>query len=258
MLYRYLKVTNPTPILNTPNFQVVFGGDKQNRLKTDENGHIRALEFIALKGMIFKIDHKTSYPYIYKVKYSLYRESELYIDTRFTAFINTPTKSLMNYNLDKKKIIKKLISYLGDEYLWGGNYSKGIDEILEYYPPAKNLQKNQIDKWILKGIDCSGILFEATNGYTPRNTFQMLHYKKGLKIKNLTISQIVDLVKPLDIIVFKGHVVIVIDSDYTIESRENFGVIKFPIKDRLQEIHFSKKPSNFYKNENDYVIRRWL
>jgi len=258
MAYKFLKVTNPTPILNTKDFQEVFGGKNKDTLKADAKGHIRALEFIALEYMIFEIVEKTDFPYIYKIKCDFYKNTELYIDSRFTTFIKDKKDISLKYLLDKEKILNKLLSYLGDQYLWGGNFSKGIKNLLKYYPAAKSLQQKEKDKWILKGADCSGILFEATNGYTPRNTSELLHFKEPVLIKTLKPDQIARDVKPLDIIVFKGHIIIVLDSNNTIESRENFGVIKTSLIERLREIHKTKKAANFYKNENDYVIRRWI
>jgi len=255
---RYLKVIKETPILNTDNFRSIFGKENQNSLKTDKKGHIRALEFVALKGMIFKIEKKTPFPYIYKISSTFYNSENLYIDSRFTIPINSFIEVNSHYILNKKKILKNLISYLGEKYIWGANYSKGIIDLLRYYPPSINLDKDLLNKWILKGTDCSGILFEATNGYTPRNTKDLLNFKEPLLIENFSIKQILKKVKPLDIIVFKGHVVIILDENYTIESRENQGVIKTPIIERLEEIHKTKKPKNFYHNSEDYVIRRWI
>lgn len=54
---KFLKVIKPAPILNIPNFRSVFG---EKHLMEDEKGHIRAIEFIALKGMVFKIKKKLS------------------------------------------------------------------------------------------------------------------------------------------------------------------------------------------------------
>lgn len=255
---KYLKVTTETPILNTDNFESIFGSKDKKTLKVDEKGHTRAIEFIALVDMIFKIVKKCETPFIYKVKCDFYESSDLYVDSRFTSFLNHLPSKELNYCLDPKTIIKRLKMLLGAKYVWGGNFSFGISKLLDYYPPKEKLNKDLEDKWILKGVDCSGLLFEVTNGFTPRNTSKLLHFKESIKIANLTPLQISKLVKPLDLIVFKGHIVIVLDEDNTIESRENFGVIKIPILDRLNEIHLTKNPSNIYKNPKDYVIRRWV
>ena len=63
---KYLQVKSTAPVLNTSDFQSVFGGDEKNRLKTDEKDHIRNLEFIALKNMIFEIVNKTNFQNVIK------------------------------------------------------------------------------------------------------------------------------------------------------------------------------------------------
>lgn len=258
MKSKYLKVIKETPILNSSDFRSIFGGNNLDTLKTDDKGHIRSLEFVALKNMIFKIEKKTNFSYIYKISSNFYRSKNLYIDSRFTVSIDHYDDQALKHILDPQKIIKKITSHLGKKYLWGGNYSKGIGDLLKFYPPSNTIDKELLDKWILKGVDCSGILFEATNGFTPRNTSELLSFGKPVFIEKLNPFQIVKIVKPLDLIVFKGHVVVVLDAQFTIESRENFGVIKTSILERLEEIHKTKKPKNIYLNPDDYVIRRWI
>jgi hypothetical protein len=85
-----------------------------------------------------------------------------------------------------------------------------------------------------------------------------MNYKTPIKIEGRSIKQIAQIVKPLDLIVYQEHMIIILDNNFTIESRENFGVIKTPILDRLKELFISKKPSNVYKAPTDFVIRRWL
>ncbi|KKM05725.1 hypothetical protein LCGC14_1751160 [marine sediment metagenome] len=181
MKNRYLKVIKETPILNTDNFRSIFGGIDQNSLKTDEKGHIRAIEFVALKDMVFKIEEKTIFPYIYKISSTFYKSENLYIDSRFTIPLSSSVNINPNYILTPNKIIKRLISHLGEKYIWGANYSKGIKNLLKFYPPSNKINKDVLDKWILKGVDCSGILFEATNGFTPRDTKDLLNYKNPEK-----------------------------------------------------------------------------
>ncbi|NGX28916.1 MAG: hypothetical protein K940chlam1_01104 [Candidatus Anoxychlamydiales bacterium] len=258
MSIKYLKVIEETPILNTENFESIFGGEDKKTLNTDEKGHVRAIEFIALVGMLFEIVKKCKTPFIYQVKCDFYKSSALFIDSRFTNLIEHFSSQKLEYSLDPKTIIEKLKSMIGSKYVWGGNFSLGIAKLLKYYPSKEKLSDDQKDKWSLKGVDCSGLLFEVTNGYTPRNTSHLLDFKESLKIENLSPLQISKLVKPLDLLVYKGHVVVILDNDFAIESRENFGVIKTPILDRLKEIHLTKKPSNIYQKSDDYVIRRWV
>ncbi len=233
MSTKYLKIVEETPVLNTENFESVFGGEDKKTLNADEKGHVKAIEFIALEGMVFEIVKKCKTPFIFQVKCDFYKSSDLFIDSRFTCFTDHLSSQKFEFSLDPKTIQEGLKKQIGSKYVWGGNFSLGIFKLLKYYPSYEKLSDDQKDKWSLKGVDCSGLLFEVTNGYTPRNTSELLDFKDGLNIEGLTPLDISRLVKPLDLLVYKGHVVIILDKDFTIESRENFGVITTPILDRL-------------------------
>jgi hypothetical protein len=253
---KYLIIKKPTPVLNISNFLSVFNKDKKT-LKIDHLGHTRELEFIALKDMVFEVIEKTNDLYIYKVKCSFYKSNNLYIDSRFGFFSDSKIITDRKYNLIPHKIIKKLNTCLNLPYIWGANYFKGCVDLLKYYPTILK-DKKDINRWIFKGLDCSGLLFDVTNGYLKRNTSDLLSYKEGLEIENLNPYEIQKKIKPLDLIVFKGHVVIILDSITTIESREKKGVYKENLIKRLNEIMNTKTPKNFYRNEEDFVIRRWI
>ncbi len=111
--------------------------------------------------------------------------------------------------------------------------------------------------WALKGVDCSGLLYEATDGFTPRNTSDLVHYGSPVSIENKSVGEIQRIVKPLDLIVWKGHVVIVVDSEKTIESRHLHGVVIAPLKERLEEVLQTRTPKNSWSDGNHFVIRRW-
>ncbi len=55
---QFAIATLHTPVLNTSDFESVFGGESGDSLKLNEEGHIMALEFIALPNTVFKI-HET-------------------------------------------------------------------------------------------------------------------------------------------------------------------------------------------------------
>jgi len=257
MKSKYFEVQNETPILNTANFQKVFDGNN-NKLEADEKGHIRALEFIALKNMVFKIIKKTPYPYIYEVKNEIYENSHLYLDSRFTKPVTSNKTKPLLFNLKKDKLIKNLTSLIGTKYLWGGNWSRGVEKLIKFYPPKKTLNQDEFNKWQLKGVDCSGFLFEITKGFTPRNTKELLNYKNSVNIEGFSYLEISKILSPLDLIVFQGHVIIVLNNEFTIESIENLGVVQTPIIERLKKLFAVKKPANIYKNASDFVIRRWF
>ena len=108
--------------------------------------------------------------------------------------------------------------------MWGGNYADGISKMLEYYPPKENVSENIKDLWKLRGLDCSGLLYQATDGCTLRNTSSLTTIGNVVEIKDKSASEITNLVLPLDLIVWNGHVVIVLDKETTIESTPAYGV----------------------------------
>ena len=66
----------------------------------------------------------------------------------------------------------------GTPYVWGGNWSSGIPEMVHFYPPKSPLDEKTERYWNLKGIDCSGLLYQTSGGATPRNTSQLIYYGK--------------------------------------------------------------------------------
>ncbi|MFH1801090.1 MAG: hypothetical protein ABH891_09660 [Candidatus Omnitrophota bacterium] len=52
----YARAEKSTPVLNTADFPVVFGGADGKTLKKDPSGLIREVEFIALPGTVFEIE----------------------------------------------------------------------------------------------------------------------------------------------------------------------------------------------------------
>lgn len=132
-------------------------------------------------------------------------------------------------------ILSKLKKALGQPYIWGGNWGRGILEIKDLY--KSEISRPLENSWTLSGVDCSGLLYEATNGFIPRNTSDLMHF--GDKISSL------ENIKPLDIIIWPGHVIILLEPNLVIESLLGKGVIETPLHDRLQQI--AEKP---------FVIRR--
>jgi len=153
--------------------------------------------------------------------------------------------------------------------VWGGNYQSGIPELLHYYPPRTSITNKKKRLWILQGLDCSGLLYEATRGYTPRNTRQLIHAGDPVDIEGLSILKIMKEVKPLDLIVWRGHVVIVLDDQHVIESRLKYvndiegndsGVRIRSLRTVLKEITKNRKPVNVYdvhESSRVFVVRRW-
>lgn len=253
-----------TPVLNTSNFASVFGGESGNSLKLDKEGHIMALEFISIPKTVFKIhetipkgDHiiyritTTDYPYTSK---------ELFIDSRFVNIKNKRPEDRKVEMPSRDEIIKNMLSLEGCRYLWGGNFCNGITEMLNFYKSKNELDKETKDNWCLKGVDCSGLIYQATNGATPRNTSSLVNYGKGLPISGKSDTTILSMLKPLDLIVWKGHVIIILDKNTSIESRSKKGVHRNDLLKRLKEVMEERRPVNDWDSTKGerFVVRRWI
>ena len=256
-----------TPVLNSPDFNSVYGGKNGSTLKRSNNGLIKELEYVAYPGSVFEIlseikkeDHK-----IYRVKTDEYEIPELgielFIDSRFIGLTDfKPEKRKINLP-SKNEIFEYLDKSVGAMYVWGANNLDGVPQMFEYYAPKGNPGESEKKEWMMKGLDCSGLLYEATNGYTARNTHQLVYIGESVKISGLTAGQIASKVKPLDLIVWKGHIILVYDENTTIESSFSAGeVIKKNIIDVLNKLISKRKPVDEWTGgkKNEFVIRRWF
>ena len=266
---RYAVARQPTPVLNTPAFTSLFGGKDGATLKLDRCGQVREVEFIALPGTVFRIE--ATLPQgpatIYRVTSSDYpypSKNGYYIDSRFvTASQGQPPERARRLP-HRKTIIAALLAAQGESYVWGGNVNEGVPEMGKFYPPKTGSSPTS-GQWTLAGLDCSGLLYEATGGFTPRNTSALVRYGRGISIAGLTASEIVQKVEPLDLIVWNGHVQIVLDRERLIESRlkcnGSGGVIVRPLREALTELVRHRKPLDAYGTAGKgkgFVLRRWF
>jgi len=248
-----IQIASPAPILNTPDFVSVFGG---LAIPTDDKGHPHNFEFVALPGMTCYITEKCS-QWIARVTCPHYPGDNLFLDVRFTK---TWEPLLPIFIPSKEEILKQMHSLLDTPYVWGGNWSKGIPQLLEYYPPEGPLSPRMKILWTLSGIDCSGLLFQTTNGQTPRNTSQLIHFGTGLKINNLKIHELEQIIEPLDMILYRGHVLYVLNATTTIESKSPYGVILRDLRERLEEIGQGRVGKDEWDatcfTDSQFIIRR--
>lgn len=268
---RYARADIPAPVLNTADFRSVFGGADGNTLQVDNQGLIRAVEFIALPGTTFRIINalRRGDALIYEVESEDYpsQQSGLYVDSRFVTVSVTPPPSRPRRMPTRTQILERMAAHQGLPYFWGGNVARGIPEMLDYYPPARQLSPEREGMWALYGLDCSGLLYEATNGATPRNTSELISYGDPVAIEGLSAAQIAAKLQPLDLIVWKGHVIIVYDQNRTIESclscSPGGGVTIRNLRDVLSEVMAKRKAVNQYparstSGEKHFVVRRWF
>ncbi len=261
--YYYAVATEPTPVLNSPDFDAVFGGGDGMTVKTDKSGLIREMEYIALPGTVFDLigefDHGTYK--IFKVECKEYEYgSELYIDSRFVELKKERPGERFVSMPNKDEIYKMLDKVVGNRYCWGGNYNDGIKKLIELYQPKGSISDGVKNEWMLTGCDCSGLMYEATGGYTPRNTSKLVDYGTAVEIEGLSSEDIAAICKPLDMIVWNGHVIYVYDEKTSIQSSlSKGGVVKLDLVETIREVMNSRTPVNDYNSSqgNRFVIRRW-
>jgi hypothetical protein len=260
----------PAPVLNSPDFNSVFGGNDGSSLKTDRCGQVRELEFIALPGTVFKIlrELKRGTTSIYQVETDEYKASSgirLYVDSRFLELHKNAPPPRKHSLPAREQVLETLAESVGSSYVWGGNVPGGVPELPHYfYSDVNRLGRNES---LLAGLDCSGLLYNATAGSTPRNSSQLISFGKPVKIKGMNAERIAELLEPLDLIAWKGHVIIVLDRETVIESRlecgksGNGGVVTTSLQKRLAEVMSTRKPVDDWmgggKQRNSFVIRRW-
>lgn len=235
----FAKTLFPTPILNTKKFSQVFGGYPQ-QIFLDELGLLRPLEMIALENEVFIIvnEHMDNDEKIFEIKLSSYVSSKpLYIDSRFVSTSKDPFVKRTSTTPPAEQMLEEMEKMIGIDYVWGGNFSRGIEIMKKFYPPKRTLTHLEDINWRMKGVDCSGLLYEASNGTLPRNTADLLNIGAPIDINNKSIREIAKLLKPLDLILWRGHVVIVFNENLTIESRAHRGGVFFTNLDqRLDQI----------------------
>ncbi len=263
----YCTANEYTPVLNTYDFFLVFGGSDGSTVKLDNRGLIGEMEFIAFPGTVFQIHEVAEFEdrglKYFRVTTEEYKyNGNFWVDSRMvtTHFEKPPARKIDKPV--KEDVIKNIKSLIGYPYMWGGNYAEGVNSMLEYYAPKSGIDDATQDLWKLKGVDCSGLLFQTTNGYTPRNTSSLLSYGTAVDIEDKGLEKILPMLRPLDLIVIKGHVVIVLDERTAIESSPQAGVHTTDLKARLERIMQDYKPVNeIDKREwkyNEFTVRRWI
>lgn len=265
---KYIVTTSATPVLGSPDFKAQFGWTDGVTLNFDRFWEIDAVEFIAFENTVFELKN-TLGNNIYEVATADYPvENALYIHKNFVWDISrVEPDARLRILPSKEKILENLISMQWSDYVWGGNDPKGIPQILEIYPPAAEINALKSQQWQLEWVDCSGLIYAATDGYTPRNTSWLVNYWEALDIADKNLDQIIPMLEPLDIIVWRGHMLVVYSETETIESAVSFTDSKLKpwvqirdIQDSLWEIMQSRVPVNNYyasSHSRPFVIVRW-
>jgi len=272
---RFAVAQLPTPVFNTPHIREIFGGEGGTHLKTDRCNQIRELEFIALPGTVFSVQKEISSgsSNVYQVTSADYpypASGGYFVDSRAVRLVSAPPPDRPRSLPRRDEILDRLRGAAGIRYTWGGNVRDGIPELLELYPQASGTKRSfeTRARRQLAGLDCSGLLYEATGGWTPRNTSSLAHFGNPLVIAGQNAETIAERVHPLDLIVWPGHVLIILDRNQVIESRlscnrDNDGVIITPLLRRLKEVMKLRHPMDDLsgkggREKEEFVIRRWF
>lgn len=241
----------PTPVFNTAQSALPLA-----KQQTDHCGQMRQLEFIALPGTTFEvIAAPAGIPGVLEVHTNEYQAppgTRLYVTADLLTLQPTAPPRRIPQLPAPARIMQQLRSAVGLPYVWGGNRRGGV------------IQAGQVR---FAGLDCSGLLYEATDGFAPRNTEQLVDFGKAVAIEGKNLPELLQLLRPLDLIVWKGHVIIVLDQKTTVESILNCsggsdGVVTTPLEKRLKQLLKQRKPANSWPagagKSAHFVVRRWI
>jgi len=241
----------PTPVFSTAQSAV-----PQAKQHKDHCGQVRQLEFIALPGTVFEVvAAPADIPAVLQVRTNDYQAppgTRLYVAAELLTLQKTAPPARKPQLPEASKIVQQLRTAVGLPYVWGGNLRSGVTQVGQLW---------------FAGLDCSGLLYEATDGFTPRNTEQLVDFGTAVSIEDKTIPELVQLLRPLDLIVWKGHVIIVLDQKTAVESILNCsvggdGVVTTPLGKRLKQLLKQRRPANSWPagagKSAHFVVRRWI
>jgi hypothetical protein len=253
----------PTPVFNTPDISKCFGGDNGDSLSLNDKQLIKEVETILFPQTPVELLERVAQSSIWKIRTDVYNYGgQYYLDERFIQRHPAIPPHRVISVPSLPEVIFKLNRLIGTRYIWGGNWPEGVDLMARIYPsqtPLNKLPALTQDTWKLKGVDCSGLIYYVSNGFTPRNTSGLLNFGRVVPIEGLSLNEIINKVNDLDLIVWDGHVVAVLGHKTTIESKHPEGVVMKDLNERLGEILKERKPVNNW-NESEgpsFVIRRW-
>jgi hypothetical protein len=205
--------SSPLPVYNTPEIFRLY----QSKPLKNEKGLLIGVEMVLLPGSKIEVISKLERG-VYQIATPHYQvDYPLYVDGQH--LIKKPPKTffLPTYD-DAIENLSKVVE--GTRYIYGANIDKGIPSLATDFPPPFDLDEKEKQDWILQGLDCSGLFFQICEGATLRNC-SMLD-RVGVEIKNPGVSEL----RPLDLILTKGHVAIVESSKNIIESAKRFDGVR--------------------------------
>lgn len=232
---KLIKINELTIGLNQSHFS-------KDSFHLNKNGHPKAFECSLVPGMTGELLSETSSSYL--VKFPFYSK-ELYV-LKNHAVMSSDFDSFEKVSVEE--IFFRLHSCKGMPYLWGGNHKGLTTSFMEIFG-YQGIEVREKRALMLYGIDCSGLLFYATNYQTPRNTSELQY--AGVAIANIDV-------KPLDLILTKGHVAIILPNRLVIQSKQNRGVYLTLLDKELYLLNKHKTRVDIVQSYSEYSIRRIL
>jgi hypothetical protein len=239
-----VEITQVTPGFSNYEFKnQLFKG----HVPLNPKGHFDILEMTLvpmMQGIVLE-EHTYCGLDVLKVQFTFYKES-LYVLKEHTKKV---CKTYQFERPSKQTIIDRLKSCIGKYYLWGGNFPK---KTVSLYSFCEKMPKDVREKRVidLDGIDCSGLIFYASNYTIPRNTAELNHFGEPLSLT--------EPLRPLDLILTKGHVRIVLDEKTVIQSRQNRGVYLSQLSHEIRKLDRKNSLRDSVSGAHDYCIRRWI
>ncbi len=213
----WIKVRDAVPLMSLP-MDEVFADELAFVSHLDSQQLLRSMEMVLLPGQqvqFVRFGKGSSIQVVFAdySKYLLYTDASAF----FPEATKKPQPTKPKY-ISAGTILQNLLDRVGVPYFWGGNVSSGQPKMLEWYPnyPHEEALKTL---WQCTGVDCSGLLYEATEGGTPRNTSGLKDFGEEVSYEGESFEHFVqNSLQPLDLLVFSGHVVIAIGDGCYIES----------------------------------------
>ena len=231
----FALTNSPAPLLTGPHYL--------SQLQQDDQGLIREVETILFPGVLVEIEELGEV--FSKIQTNEYPSTKD-LWTYSALLQKTDKKEERQKHLPPAQTILDSCRFLEKTpYIWGGNWPEGLPHLKKIDPTLETTS--------LKGVDCSGLLYFATGGYTPRNTSDLVYFGQEVCSSTLPPEEIQSKIKPLDLLVWRGHVLIVLDKENLIESRVKDGVVITPFRKRFAEIVTLVKEAN-----KTLHIRRWF
>jgi hypothetical protein len=267
----YSKLWQMTPVFRDVHFPKHFG-EGHDGLIFDKWHQIDPTETILLPGSIIRVQEVMKDRVVRMITSEYHSRTPIYTHASFIDEISRlPLPDRIKQLPSRVRMIHSMRHQEGKRYIWWGNSPMGVPELLDIF---RNTRAESRELAMLKWFDCSGLLYWATNGNTPRNTSELIDFGRAMDIEDRSVEEIIDLMEPLDIVAWKWHCLIVLDRWEIIESSVNWwdewnfsnpnGVRIRSLQEFLTELMHGKNPrypTNIYPwkylTNQAFVVRRW-